>query len=194
MRRFKRVGIFFLFSLGVLTIAAGIFEPRVRLLWTMRNFAHAPRSVALPVEGLSDREVQSSWHAPRSGGRRHKGIDLFAKKGTRVLSATDGVVWKVGNDALGGRVVTVLGEGPALYYYAHLDQWAEGLEPGQEISAGTPLGTVGNTGNARTTPSHLHFGVYRLSVFGTRAVDPAPMLVSAASRRLPKRPAGCALK
>ena len=194
MRRFKRAGIFSLFLLGITALAAGIFEPRARMWWATRRYAHAPKYVAMPVEGLSARGVQSSWHAPRSGGRRHKGIDLFAEKGTRVLSATNGVVWKVGNDALGGRVVTVLGEGPALYYYAHLDGWAEGLKPGLEVQAGTALGTVGNSGNARTTPPHLHFGVYRLSLVGARAVDPAPMLVSAAAQKPLPAPRGCALK
>lgn len=177
MRRFRRAGIFSLFLLGISAVLLGIFEPRARLFWATRKYAHPPRYVALPVEGLSAREVRSSWHAPRTGGRRHQGIDLFAPKGTRVLSATDGVVWKVGSDALGGRVVTVLGEGPALYYYAHLDDWAQGLAPGLEVKAGTALGTVGNTGNARTTPPHLHFGVYRVSLRGARAVDPAPMLL-----------------
>jgi murein DD-endopeptidase MepM/ murein hydrolase activator NlpD len=91
-------------------------------------------------------------------------------------------------------VVTVLGEGPALYYYAHLDDWAQGLAPGQEVKAGAALGTVGNTGNARTTPPHLHFGVYRLGLFSTRAVDPAPMLVSAAAHREQARPVRCVIQ
>jgi peptidoglycan LD-endopeptidase LytH len=194
MRRIKRAGIFSLFSLGIAALAVGFFSPRAQLLWATRKFAGEPSSVALPVEGLTAREVKSSWHAPRSGGRRHKGIDLFAQKGTRVVSATNGVVWKVGNDALGGRVVTVLGEGHALYYYAHLDDWAQGLKPGMHVSAGTALGTVGNTGNARTTPPHLHFGVYRVGLFGARAVDPAPMLVSAAARVPAPGPRGCVLK
>lgn len=87
-----------------------------------------------------------------------------------------GTVWKVGNDSLGGRVVTVLGEGPAFYYYAHLDQWAPGLSRGHRVVPGQLLGTVGNTGNARSTPPHLHFGVYRLGLSGVRAVDPVPLL------------------
>jgi murein DD-endopeptidase MepM/ murein hydrolase activator NlpD len=87
-----------------------------------------------------------------------------------------GEVWRVGNDSLGGRVVTVLGEGRSLYYYAHLDDWADGLMKGQRVERGMVLGTVGNTGNARTTPPHLHFGVYRLGLFRNRAVDPAPLL------------------
>jgi murein DD-endopeptidase MepM/ murein hydrolase activator NlpD len=85
-------------------------------------------------------------------------------------------VWKVGQDPLGGNVVTVLGDGPAFYYYAHLDGFAVGLKRGDRVQAGTALGSVGNTGNARTTPPHLHFGVYRIGAFRTRAVDPARLL------------------
>jgi murein DD-endopeptidase MepM/ murein hydrolase activator NlpD len=194
MRRIKRAGLFSLFLLGIAAVLLGIFEPRAHLFWASRRFARPPGDVALPVEGLSARALKSSWHAPRSGGRRHKGIDLFAPKGTRVLSATQGVVWKVGTDSLGGRVVTVLGEGPALYYYAHLDDWAPGLAAGLEVTAGTALGTVGNSGNARATPPHLHFGVYRVGLWGARAVDPAPMLVSAAARQSSPGPRGCALR
>lgn len=93
-------------------------------------------------------------------------------------SATRGTVIKVGTDSLGGQVVSVLGEGPAYYYYAHLDGFAAGLQPGQRVKAGQLLGTVGNTGNARTTPPHLHFGVYPVKFFGVAAVDPAPLLAS----------------
>lgn len=194
MRLLRRAVVLSLFSLGIAVVMAALFEPRARLFWVARKYARSPAHVALPVEGLAPAEVKSSWHAPRSGGRRHKGIDLFAQKGTRVLSATDGVVWKVGTDSLGGRVVTVLGEGPALYYYAHLDSWAEGLAAGQEVTAGTALGTVGNTGNARTTPPHLHFGVYRLGLFGSSAVDPAPFLTHKRPKVVARRAAGCALK
>jgi murein DD-endopeptidase MepM/ murein hydrolase activator NlpD len=93
-----------------------------------------------------------------------------------VLSATRGEVWRIGTDSLGGNVVTVLGEGPALYYYAHLDDWEDGLVVGRRVEKGTPLGVVGNTGNARNTPPHLHFGVYRVGWWRSRAVDPAPLL------------------
>lgn len=139
--------------------------------------AFGPRAeLAMPVEGLRCSDVRSQWHAPRSGGRRHQGVDLFAAKGTPVRAAARGVVWKVGHDLLGGQVVSVLGRGPTLYYYAHLDSFAQGLEPGQTVEAGTPLGLVGNTGNAATTPPHLHFGVYRWRAPWPTAVDPAPLL------------------
>lgn len=149
--------------------------PRAPLLLRAWRYGEV-RKVAMPVAGLRVSQARSSWHAPRPGGRRHEGIDLFAARGTEVRSATRGEVWRIGEDALGGRVVTVLGEGPALYYYAHLDDWADGLKVGARVKPGTPLGRVGNTGNARTTPPHLHFGVYRVGLVRSRAVDPFPLL------------------
>ncbi|MBL8916834.1 MAG: M23 family metallopeptidase [Archangium sp.] len=149
--------------------------PRARLLRHAVRYGRMKR-LTIPVQGLPASHVRSSWRAPRPNGRKHQGIDLFAKRGTPVLSATRGEVWRVGLDPLGGRVVTVLGDGPALYYYAHLDDWAEGLKVGQRVERGTLLGIVGNTGNARTTPPHLHFGVYRVGLISSTAVDPAPLL------------------
>lgn len=136
----------------------------------------APNVMELPVEGLRREQLHSTWQAPRSGGRRHEGADLFAKKGTPVVSAVAGTVVRRGEDSLGGQVVWVLGEGHTLYYYAHLDDFAEGLTVGQRVKRGTPLGFVGNTGNARTTPPHLHFGMYRIGWRGPRAIDPIPPL------------------
>jgi len=166
-----------LLSLGCVACAvvAVVTLPRLPLLLRSARYARA-RPLRMPVSGLNAREARSSWHAPRSGGRKHEGIDLFAKKGTPVVSATRGEVWRIGVDSLGGNVVTVLGDGPALYYYAHLDDWDDGLFVGKRVEKGTPLGLVGNTGNARTTPAHLHFGVYRVGWWRSRAVDPAPLL------------------
>lgn len=156
---------------GVLGLAA--WHPRLVLAL---GYWRPPDRYVVPVAGIRAADLRSTWGAPRSGGRRHAGVDIFAKPGTPVVSATDGVVWSVGTNSLGGRVVWVVGEGRAAYYYAHLRDWRPGLRRGDRVRAGEPLGTVGNTGNARTTPSHLHFGVYRLSPLGRRGVDPVPLL------------------
>ncbi|MCU0697738.1 MAG: M23 family metallopeptidase [Myxococcaceae bacterium] len=153
-----------------------------RLVWSALEYRREPATMTVPVEGVGPKQLASTWHAPRSGGRRHEGADVFAKKGTPVVSAVDGHVWRVGEDRLGGNVVWVLGEGHTLYYYAHLDQFADGLAVGQRVRRGTTLGLVGNTGNARTTPSHLHFGMYRIGWRGIRAVDPVPRLQRLATR------------
>ena len=141
--------------------------------------APAPEFVAVPVDGMRLAGLRDSWGAPRSGGRRHEGIDLFAARGTRVVSATEGIVWRIGEDPLGGRVVWVLGPAGQMHYYAHLDRQA-GRRVGDLVGVGDTLGTVGTTGNARGGPPHLHYGIYAA---GAGAIDPFPLLVSAAARR-----------
>lgn len=121
----------------------------------------AEGSMAFPVEGRNTRAILSVFGADRDAGRRsHHGVDIFAPRGTPVLSATPGRVTHVQNTAIGGKVVWVRdSDQPNSVYYAHLDSQA--IEAGATVTKGTLLGFVGNTGNARTTPPHLHFGVYR---------------------------------
>ena len=147
-----------------------------RLILDAWSFRHEPLEMEMPVKGVAAGNLVSTFGAPRSGGRQHRGADIFAAKGTPVLSATRGVCQRIGWDSLGGKVVWVVGEGPALYYYAHLDDWAVDLEEGEAVEAGQVLGYVGNTGNAGTTPAHLHFGIYKLRWLHPSAVDPVPLL------------------
>ncbi|PZR18379.1 MAG: peptidase M23 [Archangium gephyra] len=163
--------------IGLVSLLIFVFTvPRVRLLTHGARYTKPVKKLSMPVVGMTARQARDTWHTSRPGRRQHEGIDLFATRGTPVVSATGGEVWRVGTDSLGGRVVSVLGDGPALYYYAHLDDWAPGLKVGQRVQPGTVLGVVGNTGNARTTPPHLHFGVYRVGWLKSSAVNPAPLL------------------
>ncbi|MEO5588740.1 MAG: M23 family metallopeptidase [Gemmatimonadaceae bacterium] len=132
----------------------------------------APTVVQVPVQGVRRRQIPNSWGAPRSGGRSHKGVDIFAKRGTPVLSATQGIVTRVGTNTLGGQVIDVLGPGRQVHYYAHLDRYGA-FNAGHIVYAGDILGYVGNTGNARGTPPHLHYGVYDPA---RGAVNPWPLL------------------
>jgi hypothetical protein len=87
-------------------------------------------------------------------------VDIFAPRGTPALSAADGYVTSVDTTEIGGRVVWQReADGGHSIYYAHLDRPL--VESGQRLQAGDTVGLVGNTGNARTTPPHLHFGAYR---------------------------------
>lgn len=131
----------------------------------------APSALAMPVQGVAQRALRDTWHAARSSGRKHEGIDIFAARGTPVLSATEGIVSRVGTNDLGGKVVWVMGPGRQMHYYAHLDDYAE-ISAGDRVAPGTVLGYVGNTGNARGTPPHLHYGVYT----GAGAINPYPLL------------------
>jgi len=125
-----------------------------------------------PVSGKGNSAIQSFWGAPRGGGTRtHKGVDIFARRGTPVLAATDGYITNTGNRGLGGKQVWmrdgVFGQS---LYYAHLDSIV--VSGGQRVKTGDTLGLVGNTGNAKTTSPHLHFGIYT----SRGAIDPLPFV------------------
>lgn len=104
--------------------------------------------------------IGSVWGDDRDGGkRRHEGIDIFAKKGSPAVAAADGYVTGVREGGIGGKVVWLRPEGKNYtLYYAHLD--SQLVQEGQTVRRGEVLGTVGNTGNAKYTPAHLHFGIY----------------------------------
>ena len=149
--------------------------------------------MAFPVEGHGPRSVLSFFGAPRDGGRRrHHGIDIFARRGTPVLAATAGRADRVRTTNLGGKVVWVRdAEREASFYYAHLD--SQYVRDGQWVERGDTVGFVGNTGNARTTPPHLHFGVYLRGPRGQGRrrgpIDPLPYLAPV-NGTLPERTAG----
>jgi murein DD-endopeptidase MepM/ murein hydrolase activator NlpD len=141
--------------------------------WALMRWSRDPKQLVVPVAGVQPERLSSTFGAPRSGGRQHQGIDIFAHRGTPVLAAAPGRVIRVGHNHLGGRVVWVAGGGARLYYYAHLNSFS--VEGGQTVAAGDEIGRVGNSGNAVTTPPHLHFEIHPAGHL-FRAVDPAPML------------------
>jgi hypothetical protein len=140
-------------------------------------------SLTFPVPDAAD-AVHSVFGDPRDAGRRqHEGIDIFVPRGTKAVAAADGIVGYVGRNRLGGNVVFVWSPGRRLnLYYAHLE--SQTVRAGQLVTAGETVGLVGNTGNARTTKAHLHFGIYTTS----GALDPLPFVV-APPGRLPPIPA-----
>ncbi len=135
-------------------------------------------SYIFPVSGKGNAAVQSFWGATRDGGRRsHEGIDIFAPRGTPVVAATDGRVSRTGNRGLGGKQVWLrVGMLGHSLYYAHLDSIA--TSAGKRVKRGDTLGFVGNTGNAKTTPPHLHFGIYQRG-----ALNPLPYVYEGAEPR-----------
>ncbi|HLK96675.1 MAG TPA: M23 family metallopeptidase, partial [Hymenobacter sp.] len=146
-------------------------------------------SLSFPVKGKNDVAVGSFWGVNRDGGaRRHEGIDIFAKRGTPAVAAANGLITRVDETPRGGLVVWLADtEHGQHLYYAHLDKQL--VQPGQQVLIGDTLGLIGNTGNARTTPPHLHFGIYR---GGRGAVDPFPFVrradaPPAAPRTAPER-------
>lgn len=166
------------------------FEPRLNTPYVVRiqpellrggQFTisiHNQASLDFPVEGYDRRSIGSGFGEPRDGGRReHHGVDIFARRHTPIIAPVDGYIQRVGEQRLGGRTIWMQdGRFPDKHlYFAHLQDYK--TETGAMVKTGQIIGTVGNTGNARTTPPHLHFGVY---IRGIGPVDPMSYIIKVA--------------
>jgi murein DD-endopeptidase MepM/ murein hydrolase activator NlpD len=132
------------------------------------------RTHAFPVAGPhGTRGAIGGFGAPRSGGRVHEGVDITADCGTRLIAARGGEVRRVGYDpVLYGYYVLINGKKTRQsYFYSHLIA-PPPVDRRERVRTGQDVGRVGKTGNAATTPCHLHFEVR----IGGRPVDPAPYL------------------
>jgi murein DD-endopeptidase MepM/ murein hydrolase activator NlpD len=118
-----------------------------------------------------------SFGAPRMLGtsyeHAHKGTDILAPAGTPLLACERGIVTRIGSDVLGGTKIWVKGESGTYYYYAHLSRIEDGMTDGLVVDAGDVIGYVGDTGNARGGPPHLHFQIHP---GGGAPVNPYPLL------------------
>lgn len=125
-----------------------------------------------PIAGVAT--FVHDWYFPRwgPGFRFHMGTDVFAAHGTPVRSPVDGTV-EAGEGSLGGLYVKVFQPDGTYFYMAHLSGLVEGFQDGMAVQTGDIVGYVGNSGNARTTPPHVHLGIY--SAAG-EATDPKPIL------------------
>lgn len=129
-----------------------------------------PTENSLPSP-LPGRHLTDTWGGARSQGRSHEGIDIFAPRGTPIQATTQGIVSKVGENNLGGRVVVIIGPGGAAHYYAHLEDYAD-ISPNDWVNSGDIIGYVGDSGNAKGTTTHVHYGIY----INGSAVNPYPLL------------------
>ncbi|MFN8108841.1 MAG: M23 family metallopeptidase [Thermoleophilia bacterium] len=130
-------------------------------------------SYTVPVSGATN--FTDDYGAPRAGTGWHHGIDVFAAIGTPVVAVADGTVSKVGwNDLGGNRLWLTDGNGTG-YYYAHLSAYAPVARDGGRVRAGEVVGYVGNTGQAATTPPHLHFEIHPGGE-PAPSIDPFPFL------------------
>ena len=133
-------------------------------------------ALEMPVVGFDPADLRDSFDAPRSGGRTHRSIDLAAPRGTPLVAVVDGTIRRKHWNALGGRTLYLTSaDGRFDYYYAHLDEYAAGIEIGTEVKRGETIGTVGSTGNARGP--HLHFQILDRSGRGRGTpINPYPLL------------------
>ena len=127
------------------------------------------RTTVFPVPGGT---YTNDWGGPRSGGRKHQGTDIFAERGTPIVAVVDGTVTKMGPQKVGGNRLWINGT----YYFAHLDSFAKGLKTGSVVKAGQVIGYVGDTGDAKGTPPHLHFGYDPSGSHGQKWENPFPVL------------------
>jgi murein DD-endopeptidase MepM/ murein hydrolase activator NlpD len=141
-----------------------------------QTVAAAPAMSANPVEDLRDRrldipvkgarrgDLRDTFNELRGSSRRHEAMDLLAPHHTPVIAVEDGKVARLFNSEAGG--ITVYQFDPSntyVYYYAHLDRYADGLKEGDDIDRGEVIGYVGTTGNAPKDTPHLHFAIFKMT-------------------------------
>jgi len=121
-----------------------------------------PEFAKIPVQGASakDWNAKAFWFEPWGKSGVHKGIDIFGKLNTPVLSITYGVVIFTGDIAMGGKVVAVLGPKWRIHYYAHLND--DSVFIGEPVWSGKQIGLLGDTGNAKGKPPHVHYSIVTL--------------------------------
>lgn len=121
------------------------------------------RNLTIPVAGVANGQLTDNYTQPRAGGASHEALDIMAPRGTPVLAVEDGRVAKLFLSKRGG--LTLYQFDPAnqyVYYYAHLDRYADRIAEGDSVSKGQIIGYVGSSGNALPDAPHLHFAASRL--------------------------------
>ena len=135
----------------------------------------------IPVQGVVAKQLHDSFYDKRSEGRTHQAIDIMSACGTPVLATADGTVTTLHNSPRGGiSLYQTDSSGRFVYFYGHLQRYADGVVEGQQIKRGQLIGYVGDTGNAGSGNCHLHFGISKPLVAGKwsggEALDPYPIL------------------
>jgi murein DD-endopeptidase MepM/ murein hydrolase activator NlpD len=142
----------------------------------------ADRKLLFPVKGFNLTNLRDNFDEER-GKRRHEALDIMAARGTPVIAVDDGRVAKLFRSAAGGITVYQFDRDERyVYYYAHLDGYAQGLAEGTMLKRGDLVGFVGSTGNAPAHAPHLHFTIFELGPekkwWKGRAINPYPLLKS----------------
>jgi murein DD-endopeptidase MepM/ murein hydrolase activator NlpD len=122
------------------------------------------RNLTLPVDGIKRADLRDTFNELRGGSRRHEAIDVLAPRNTPVLAVEDGKIARLFYSDAGG--ITIYQFDPTtsyVYYYAHLERYADGLKEGDPIKRGQVIAYVGTTGNAPRNTPHLHFAIFKLT-------------------------------
>ncbi len=124
----------------------------------------ADRNLAVPVEGVQRGALVDTFDDARDGGRKHEAIDILAPRNTPVLAVEDGVIARLFTSVPGGLTIYQYDpSGQFVYYYAHLERYAENLSEGDRVRKGQAIGYVGTSGNASRNTPHLHFAIFRMT-------------------------------
>ena len=140
-----------------------------------------PTRLAFPVRGFENAPLRDSFD-DRRGVRRHQALDIMAPRGTPVVAVDDGKVAKLLRNPIGGVTLYQFDRDETrVFYYAHLDSYAQGITEGAAVRRGDILGFVGSTGNAPEHAPHLHFAIHELGDgdkhwWRGKAVNPYPLL------------------
>jgi murein DD-endopeptidase MepM/ murein hydrolase activator NlpD len=139
----------------------------------------------MPVLGVGASELKDTFLESRGGGRMHGALDILAPRGTPVIASVDGTIRKLFTSRAGGLTIYQFDVAEErVYYYAHLDRYADGLREGAFVRQGTVIGYVGTSGNAPIGTPHLHFAVEALPPtkewWKGEPLNPYPLLVQAA--------------
>jgi murein DD-endopeptidase MepM/ murein hydrolase activator NlpD len=140
----------------------------------------AERRLLIPVAGVPQQQLRDTFNEKR-GSSAHEAIDIHAPRGTPVVATDDGRVVKLFHSIPGGLTIYQTdAANEVIYYYAHLDRYAEGLREGDSLKRGDVIGYVGSTGNASANAPHLHFAILRLPPgkewWKGTALNPFPLL------------------
>lgn len=121
-----------------------------------------PQEFENPVDQADNNSynAKSFWFYPWGKSGTHKGVDIFAKEGTKVGSSTGGLILFIGEIERGGKIVLMVGPKWRFHYYAHLKDIDTGIL--SWVNKGERIGTVGTTGNAKGKPAHLHYSIITL--------------------------------
>jgi murein DD-endopeptidase MepM/ murein hydrolase activator NlpD len=117
-------------------------------------------TLIIPVIGVRSDQLHDTFTDSRSEGRVHDAIDIPAPAGTQVVASADGEIVKLFQSERGGTTIYQLSPDKKLvFYYAHLQLYADGLVAGKFVKQGEVIGYVGDTGNAGAGNYHLHFSI-----------------------------------
>ena len=141
----------------------------------------AVAGLVIPVAGIRPEQLQDTYTQSRSEGRTHNAIDIMAARNTPVVAAVDGTVIKLFQSERGGITLYQLGiDNRTVYYYAHLERYADGLAENRFMRRGELLGYVGDSGNAGRDNCHLHFSIWTITdpkrFWDGENINPYPLL------------------